>query len=80
VCWPGIELGKLCEASRFSEDVGLASSRGLSGRVVVARVACDLRIWQKPVGLLVLLLHLDWSLFWPLHCYISVSMLSTPDK
>lgn len=66
-------------SSDRSANAGVASSRGLSGRVVVVSVACDLCCWQKPVELLVLLLHLDWSLFRPLHFCTPVSMLNAPE-
>ena len=79
VCWLRSEFGKSCETSDCSADAGVASSRGLSGRVVVVGVACDLCFWQKPVELLVLFLHLDWSSFRPLHFYTLVSMLNAPE-
>ena len=79
VCWLRGEFGKLCETSGCSADAGVASGRGLTGRVVVVSVACGICFWQKPVELLVLFLHLDWSLFWPLHFYTLVSMLNAPE-
>jgi len=61
VCWLRSEFGKSCETSDCSADAGVAFGCGLSGRVVVVSVACDICCWQKPVELLVLFLHLDWS-------------------
>jgi len=61
VCWLRSEIGKSCEISDCLADAGVASGRGLSGRVVVVSVACDLCSSQKPVELLVPFLHLDLS-------------------
>ena len=40
VCWLRSEFGKSCKTSDCSADAGVASGPGLSGRVVVASVAC----------------------------------------
>ena len=73
-----IEFGKLFEASRFSVDVALDSARGLSGRTVLARFSSGLCVLQKPVELLVLFLHLDWSVFRPLHFYTFHQYVNAP--
>jgi len=42
VCWLRGEFGKLCETSNCLADTRVASGCGLSGRVVVGSIACNI--------------------------------------
>ena len=77
VYWLRGEFGKSYETSNCSTDTGVAFGHGLSGKVIVISVTCDICVWQKPVELLVLFLHFNWLSFWLLHLYTLVSMLNT---
>jgi len=72
VCWLRGKFGKLCKISDCLADTGVVFSHGLSSRVIISSVACNIYVWQKPVELLIFFLHFNWSLFWLLHLYTLV--------